>query len=83
MSDNIKILVAEDEKTLRDIITVYLTKNGFDVDAVCSNIVHDKKNTDTGLKFILLKKIGKAVIVNDVSEDEIREATKSLIVEWD
>ena len=35
MSDNYKILVAEDEKTLRNIITVYLTKNGFDVDAVC------------------------------------------------
>ena len=35
MSDNYKILVAEDEKTLRNIITVYLTKNGFEVDAVC------------------------------------------------
>ncbi len=55
----------------------------FEIDEVYSNIGHDKKNTDTGLKFILLKKIGKAVIVNDVSEDEIKEAIKNLIVEWD
>ena len=55
----------------------------FDVDEVCANIGHDKKNTDSGLKFILLKKIGKAVITSDVTEDEIREATRSLIVEWD
>ncbi len=55
----------------------------FEIEGVYSNIGHDKKNTDTGLKFILLKKIGKAVIVNDVSEDEIKEAIKNLIVEWD
>ena len=50
---------------------------------VCENIAHDKKNTDTGLKFILLKKIGKAVITNDVTEDEIKAAIRKLIVEWD
>ena len=55
----------------------------FDVDAVCSNIAHDKKNTDTGLRFILLKKIGKAVIVNDVTDDELKDAVNFLIVEMD
>ena len=80
------MLTDEEFYEIRDMFVPFglpISLDAFDVDAVCSNIVHDKKNTDTGLKFILLKKIGKAVIVNDVSEDEIREATKSLIVEWD
>ena len=55
----------------------------YDVDEAIKNIIHDKKNTDTGLKFILLKKIGKAVIVNDVKQDEIRDAMNNLIVRWD
>ena len=35
MDDKYKILIAEDEKTLREIVTIYLQKNGFDVDAAC------------------------------------------------
>jgi DNA-binding response OmpR family regulator len=33
MSEKYKILIAEDEKTLRDVVRIYLQKNGFDVDA--------------------------------------------------
>ena len=60
-----------------------ISLDSFDVDAVCDNIGHDKKNTESGLKFILLKKIGKAFIASDVTKDEIIEAARSLIVEWD
>ena len=81
-----QMLSDEEFYEIRDMFVPFglpISLDPFDVDAVCSNIAHDKKNTDTGLKFILLKKIGKAVIVNDVTEEEIKEATKSLIVEWD
>ncbi len=53
--------------------------DSFDTDAVYANIGHDKKNTDSGLKFILLEDIGKAVIVNDVTGDEIKDAIGHLI----
>jgi DNA-binding response OmpR family regulator len=31
-----KVLLAEDEKSLRDIVSTYLTRKGFDVYAVCN-----------------------------------------------
>lgn len=31
-----KVLLAEDEKSLRDIVSTYLTRKGFNVDAVCN-----------------------------------------------
>ena len=33
MSEKYRILIAEDEKTLRDVVRIYLQKNGFEVDA--------------------------------------------------
>ena len=80
------MLSNEEFYEIRDMFVPFdlpISLDPFEIDEVYSNIGHDKKNTDTGLKFILLKKIGKAVIVNDVSEDEIKEAIKNLIVEWD
>ncbi|MBO4903806.1 MAG: 3-dehydroquinate synthase [Lachnospiraceae bacterium] len=80
------MLSDEEFYEIRDMFVPFdlpISLDPFDVDAVCSNIGHDKKNTDTGLKFILLRKIGKGIIVNDVSEDEIKEAVRSLIAEWD
>ena len=38
MSEKYRILLAEDERTLRDIVSVFLTKNGYEVDAVCDGI---------------------------------------------
>lgn len=35
MSEKYKVLIAEDERTLREVITIFLTKNGYQVDAVC------------------------------------------------
>lgn len=80
------MLSNEEFYEIRDMFVPFdlpISLDPFEIEGVYSNIGHDKKNTDTGLKFILLKKIGKAVIVNDVSEDEIKEAIKNLIVEWD
>ena len=80
------MLSTEEFYEIRDMFVPFdlpISLDPFDIESVYSNIGHDKKNTDSGLKFILLKKIGKAVITNDVTEDEIKEALKSLIVEWD
>lgn len=84
---NKRSLISDEEfYEIRDMFVPFklpISLDEFSMEDVCKNIGHDKKNTDTGLKFILLKKIGKAVIVNDVSEDEIRSALGSLVVEWD
>ncbi len=80
------MLSKEEFYEIRDMFVPFelpISLDPFDKDKVFSNIGHDKKNTDSGLKFILLKKIGKGVIVSDVSKDEIMEAIGSLIVEWD
>lgn len=42
-------------------------------------IKSDKKTDENGLKFILIKKIGKAVIDRSVTENEITNAVKELI----
>ncbi len=81
-----QMLSDEEFYEIRDMFVPFdlpISLDGFDTKAVLSNITHDKKNTDTGLKFILLKKIGKAVIVNDVTDTEIEDALNSLIVEID
>lgn len=86
ISYNRSLLGSDEFYEIRDMFVPFelpISLDSFDIEKVYSNIGHDKKNTDTGLKFILLKKIGKAVIVNDVTEEEIKDALKKLIVEWD
>ena len=83
-----KRLMLSDEEfyEIRDMFVPFdlpISLDKVDTDKVYENIGHDKKNTDSGLRFILLKKIGKAVIVSDVTEEEIKDAIESLIVEWD
>ena len=80
------MLSDEEFYEIRDMFVPFelpISLDPFDIDAVYDNIGHDKKNTDSGLKFILLKKIGKAVISGDVTETEIKDAIGNLIVEWD
>ncbi len=80
------MLSDEEFYEIRDMFVPFdlpISLDDYEIDRAFLNIGHDKKNTDSGLKFILLKKIGKAVIVNDVTEDEIKEAMKSLVAEWD
>lgn len=80
------LLSDEEFYEIRDMFVPFglpISLDPFDKKAVLSNIGHDKKNTDDGLKFVLLKKIGKAVIVNDVTVTEMEDAIGSLIVTLD
>lgn len=81
-----EMLSTEEFYEIRDMFVPFdlpISLDPFDVDAVYEIIGNDKKIDKNGLNFVLLKKIGKAVTVNDVKEVEIKEAIKSLIVEWD
>lgn len=49
-----------------------------DIDGVIANAKSDKKSEGNRTKFILLKKIGKAFISYDVSEDLMREALQEI-----
>ncbi len=80
------LLSDEEFYEIRDMLVPFdlpISLDPFEINEVMDNIGHDKKNTDTGLRFILLKKAGRAVIVNDVSKEEIEDALKCLMVEWD
>ena len=80
------MLSDEEFYEIRDMFVPFslpISLDAVDTDRIYANIGHDKKNTDKGLKFILLKKIGKAVIADDVTEKEIKDAIGSLYVEWD
>lgn len=80
------MLSAEEFYEIRDMFVPFglpISLDPFDIEKVAENIGHDKKNTDEGLSFILLKKPGKAVISKDVTGEELKDAIKSLIVEWD
>lgn len=52
-------------------------------DELFDAIMHDKKKINGLLNFILLKKIGKAVTVSDVTAEEMQDAINFLVVEWD
>lgn len=55
-----------------------ITIDELDFDEVLNNIRADKKQSEDGLGFILLKRIGKAVIDRNVTDEEILEALKEL-----
>ena len=52
--------------------------DGISVDDIIEATRSDKKMDAGQIRFILLKKLGKAQIVTDVTETEMREAIKSL-----
>ena len=86
ISHSRSMLSDEEFYEIRDMFVPFglpISLDAYDTDSVIDNISHDKKNTDTGLSFILLKKPGKALIVKDVSPEELKEACGCLIVEWD
>ena len=51
----------------------------FDIEEVLSYTKSDKKMENNQIKFVLLKKIGKAVVDYTVTDDEIREALKEIL----
>lgn len=76
----------EDFYEIRDMFVPFdlpISVDAIDADEIVKLTKSDKKAENGFVKFILLKKIGKAVIVNDVTDDEIKEAVNTLVVEWD
>ncbi|MBP9997294.1 MAG: 3-dehydroquinate synthase [Lachnospiraceae bacterium] len=55
-----------------------ITIDDIDKDLIINNITKDKKQDNEGLKFVLLKRIGKACIDRSVTTDEIMEALKEI-----
>lgn len=80
------MLSMEDFYEIRDMFVPFnlpISVDSIDADEIVRLTKFDKKSENGFVKFILLKKIGKACIVNDVTDDELKEAVASLYVEWD
>ncbi len=75
------LLTKEEYYEIRDMFVPFnlpISTEKLDIDELIEIIKNDKKVIDGSLRFILLKKIGKAVIDKSVTEDEIREALMEL-----
>ncbi len=75
-----EMLSLEEYLEIRDMFVPFnlpITIEDIDVDAIIEDIRYDKKN-DKGFCFILFKKIGKAVIDCNVTEEEIRAALEEI-----
>ncbi len=57
-----------------------LMVDGLNEDEVLDAVKHDKKMEAGQIKFILLKEVGQAVIVKDVSRREMQDGLRSVIV---
>lgn len=55
-----------------------ITVDSINLEKVLVNITKDKKQDNLGLAFILMKKIGKAVVNRDVTREEIMDALKEI-----
>jgi 3-dehydroquinate synthase len=76
-----EMISLEEYLELRDMLVPFnlpITVENIDIDEIIRRVSFDKKQDQTGLKFILLKKIGKAVIDRSVTVDEMREALKEI-----
>lgn len=81
-----EMISTEDFYEIRDMFVPFnlpISLDKVDADEILKLTKSDKKAENGFVKFILLKKIGKAVIVRDVTDDEIKEAVNSLYIEWD
>ena len=80
------MLSMEDFYEIRDMFVPFnlpISVDSIDSDEIVRLTKFDKKSENGFVKFILLKKIGKACIVNDVTDEELKEAVSTLYVEWD
>ena len=83
-ADNIKylnLLSTEECYEIRDMLVPFhlpLSLDGLDTEEVLALTKSDKKASFSQVNFILLKKIGKAFICSDVTDDEIRAAIEEL-----
>ena len=81
-----EMISTEDFYEIRDMFVPFnlpISLDSIDSDEIVKLTKSDKKAENGFIKFILLKKIGKAVIVKDVTDEEIKEAVDELVVEWD
>lgn len=81
-----EMLSMEDFYEIRDMFVPFnlpISLDKIDSNEIVKLTKSDKKAENGLINFILLKKIGKAVIVKDVKDEEIKEAVDFLIVEWD
>lgn len=77
-----ELLSMEEYYEVRDMFVPFqlpISIDDVDIDEIISITKSDKKMEQGSIKFILLKKIGKAVIDTSVQEDELRNAMEELI----
>lgn len=71
----------EEYYEVRDMLVPFylpISVDGISPEEVLALTASDKKAEQSGLKFILLKKIGKAVADSSVTEQEILEAIREI-----
>lgn len=77
-----EMLSMEEYYEIRDMFVPFnlpISIEDMDIDTVLSYTKSDKKMVNDKIRFILLKKIGKAVIDNTVTDDEIKDALKEIL----
>ncbi len=71
------LLSMEEYYEIRDMFVPFglpISIEGLDTDSILEYMKSDKKNESGKIRFILLKKIGRGFICEDVTKDELREA---------
>ena len=71
------LISMEDFYEIRDMFVPFnlpITVTDIDPNAIVDLVKNDKKATDKGVNFVLLKKVGKAVVVSDVTDQEMLDA---------
>jgi len=77
-----EMLSMEEYYEIRDMFVPFnlpISVEDVDIEEILSFTKSDKKMDNNQIKFVLLKKIGKAVIDRTVTDDEIRAALKEII----
>ena len=76
-----EMLTMEEYYEIRDMFVPFnlpISIDDIDIEQLLQNTRNDKKMENNHIKFVLLKKIGKAVVDKTVSDDEIRNALKEI-----
>lgn len=76
------MLSMEEYYEIRDMFVPFnlpISIEDMDIETVLSYTKADKKMDNNQIKFVLLKKIGKAVVDNSVTDDEVRAALKEIL----
>lgn len=77
-----QMLSMEEYYEIRDMFVPFnlpISIEDIDIEKVLSYTKSDKKMENNRIKFVLLKKIGKAVVDMTVTDDEIRDALKEIL----